>query len=441
MTLGIVYIARNDTHEADVYKIGMTLRTNLDERMDELTNHTGVLGQFRYMGYVLVDDVETCESKLHENLSAYRVQNNREFFRISLREIVFSINNIIADKIIRNHLPLVSSNEEVSLDYFLTFQNLMSFLRFYHNYGCSNDFCGLCLGRVYPGLIIFLCKSLGYDLSSKIKRLKLFFKLSGRKESTAWDDPYYEETSIHFDDLTEEYKNKIYEELFSQMSELNDNEINTLTNKMVDFLNHLIIKANQNYKKIFNTKFNNNFIKWSKFTELEINSLSNQKIRFIEMTTTQDRDNLDPSLKDIFEGSGWLQWLENRKKKNAEIAYQNFLKQEEDEKKRKLEKELKLKQKQDKHKLFLKNQKLRNEQRQLYISKLKNMSLLDRINNIITELPFGIKGIPFELFETENLQKVYFSLDDINKKKLIHILSSRKEKNFKNFIKSLSIIT
>ena len=86
MTTGIVYIARNDIHEPNIYKIGKTLRTDLNERMDELTSHTGVLGEFRYEGYVLVDDVDECERILHEKFSHYRVENNREFFRLSLRE-------------------------------------------------------------------------------------------------------------------------------------------------------------------------------------------------------------------------------------------------------------------------------------------------------------------------------------------------------------------
>ena len=432
MTLGIVYIARNDTHEPDVYKIGMTTRTDIGERMGELSNSTGVLGEFRSLGHVLVDDVESCERKLHENLSAFRVQNNREFFRMSLQEIVFSIKDLIADKIIRDYLPPISTNQEVSLDYFLTFRNLMSFLRFYNDYGCR-DFCGLCLGRIYPGLIVFLCKSLGYDLSSKLKRSKFFFKLKGLQESRFNE---FEETSIHFNDLTKEYKNKICDELFSQMSKLNDNEFNTLTNKMIDFLNHLIRYSNLD-PLIFRKKFNNNFINWSKLTELEINSLSKQKIRFMEIATTKDRNNIDPSLRDIFEGSGWLQWLENRKKKNAEVAHQNYLKQQEEEKKRKLEKDLKLKQIQDKHKALLENQKLRNEKRQLYISKLKSMSLLDRIKNIITELPYGIRGIPLDLFEPDNLTKVYLSLSEREKNKLNSILLSRKEKFFINLLKKL----
>ena len=432
MTLGIVYIARNDTHEANVYKIGMTTRTDIGERMGELSNSTGVLGEFRSLGHVLVDDVESCERKLHENLSAFRVQNNREFFRMSLQEIVFSIKDLIADKIIRDYLPPISTNQEVSLDYFLTFRNLMSFLRFYNDYGCR-DFCGLCLGRIYPGLIVFLCKSLGYDLSSKLKRSKFFFKLKGLQESRFNE---FEETSIHFNDLTREYKNKICDELFSQMSKLNDYEFNTLTNKMIDFLNHLIRYSNLD-PLIFRKKFNNNFINWSKLTELEINSLSKQKIRFMEIATTKDRNNIDPSLRDIFEGSGWLQWLENRKKKNAEVAHQNYLKQQEEEKKRKLEKDLKLKQIQDKHKALLENQKLRNEKRQLYISKLKSMSLLDRIKNIITELPYGIRGIPLDLFEPDNLTKVYLSLSEREKNKLNSILLSRKEKFFINLLKKL----
>ena len=349
-----------------------------------------------------------------------------------LQQIVFSIKDLIADKIIRDYLPPVSTNQEVSLDYFLTFRNLMSFLRFYNDYGCR-DFCGLCLGRIYPGLIVFLCKSLGYDLSSKLKRSKFFFKLRGLQESRFNE---FEETSIHFDDLTREYKNKICDELFSQMSKLNDNEFNTLTNKMIDFLNHLIRYSNLD-PLIFRKKFNNNFINWSKLTELEINSLSKQKIRFMEIATTEDRNNIDPALRDIFKGSGWLQWLENRKKKNAEVAHQNYLKQQEEEKKRKLEKDLKLKQIQDKHKALLENQKLRNEKRQLYISKLKSMSLSERIKNIITELPFGIMGIPFDLFEPDNLIKVYLSLSETEKNKFNSILLSSKEKFFINLVKKM----
>jgi hypothetical protein len=174
----------------------MTTRTDIGERMGELSNPTSVLGDFRSLGHVLVDDVESCERKLHENFSAFRVQNNREFFRMPLQQIVFFIKDLIADKIIRDYLPPVSTNQEVSLDYFLTFRNLMSFLRFYNDYGC----------RVYSGLIVFLCKSLGYDLSSKLKRSKFFFKLRGLQESRFNE---FEETFIHFDDLTREYKNKI----------------------------------------------------------------------------------------------------------------------------------------------------------------------------------------------------------------------------------------
>ena len=157
----------------------------------------------------------------------------------------------------------------------------------------------------------------------------------------------------------------------------------------------------------------------------------------MEIATTEDRNNIDQALRDIFEGSGWLQWLENRKKKNAEVAHQNYLKQQEEEKKRKLEKDLKLKQIQDKHKALLENQKLRNEKRQLYISKLKSMSLSERIKNIITELPFGIMGIPFDLFEPDNLIKVYLSLSETEKNKFNSILLSRKEKFFINLVKKL----
>ena len=65
------------------------------------------------------------------------------------------------------------------------------------------------------------------------------------------------------------------------------------------------------------------------------------------------------------------------------------------------------------------------------------MSLLDRIKNIITELPYGIRGIPLDLFEPDNLTKVYLSLSEREKNKLNSILLSRKEKFFMNLLKKL----
>ena len=435
MSVGIVYIARNDNHEENIYKIGMTLRTELNERMDELTSHTGVLGEFKHEGHVLVDDVEECEKKLHEKFSYCRVQNNREFFKAPLREIIFQFSDIIANKIIRNNLPPITMPSPVILDHFLNFSNLMSFLRFYNNYGCGNSYCGLCAGLPNTGLIMILFQSIGHDLSSKEKRFYLFRKLRGLKEAQYHSDD--EESIINFRDLTKEYQVTIYKELCDHFLNLNDNEFNNLSKKMISFLFSFIDKKieNEDLKKIFNQKFNDYFTKLSKLNLLQINNFSPQKLNIIQYLL-KDLEN-DEELKAIFIFSALLEKIrEDRKRVLAnQKAYDLKIQQEEEERKR--EKELKIKQKQDQHKIFLENQKVRNHQRDLYISKLKDMTYIDRIKKIIHERPFGLCGIPQDLFEVKNFDGVINILSIEDKKKLDEILSLRNEKFFKNLHKIL----
>lgn len=435
MSVGIVYIARNDNHEENIYKIGMTLRTELNERMDELTRHTGVLGEFRHEGHVLVDDVEECEKKLHEKFSYCRIQNNREFFKAPLREIIFQFSDIIADKIIRNNLPPITMPSPVTLDYFLNFSNLMSFLRFYNNYGCGDSYCGLCSGLPNTGLIMFLFQSIGPDLSSKEKRFYLCRKLRGLKKAQYHSDD--EESLINFRDLTKEYQVKIYEELCVHFLNLNDNEFNNLSKKMISFLFSFIDKKrdNKDLKEIFNQKFKDYFTKLSKLNLLQINNFSSQKLNIIQYLL-EDLEN-DEELKAIFISSVLLEKI--REDRKRELAKQKTydLKIQQEEKERKREKELKIKQKQDQHKIFLENQKVRNHQRDLYISKLKNMTYIDRIKKIIHERPFGLCGIPEDLFEVKNFDGVINTLSIQDKKKLDEILSLRNEKFFKNLYKIL----
>ena len=105
--MGIIYIAQNQTYGPNVYKVGKTERTNIDERMQELTGDTGVLGEFKKLGHALVEDVEDCERKCHDVLRQFRIQQNREFFRIDLERLVPLIRNTISEKIIRDNFPEV----------------------------------------------------------------------------------------------------------------------------------------------------------------------------------------------------------------------------------------------------------------------------------------------------------------------------------------------
>ena len=108
MPMGIIYIAQNQTYGPNVYKVGKTERTNVDgERMQELTRPTGVLGKFKKLGWALVDDVDDCERKCHDVLRQFRIQQNKEFFRIDLEKLVPLIRNTISEKIIRDKFPEV----------------------------------------------------------------------------------------------------------------------------------------------------------------------------------------------------------------------------------------------------------------------------------------------------------------------------------------------
>jgi len=108
MNEGIIYIARNPAYKEDIYKVGKTERTNLAiNRMVELSNHEGVAGQFEVVGYLLVEDIHEAEKICHQELKKYRYQNNREFFKINLNDLIRQIKDILKGKILKEYLPKV----------------------------------------------------------------------------------------------------------------------------------------------------------------------------------------------------------------------------------------------------------------------------------------------------------------------------------------------
>jgi ribosomal protein L37AE/L43A len=83
---GYVYVPVNSANP-DLVKIGMTSREP-EERAEELNNSTGVA-----MPYIVAYEAETpyprkVESAVHERLSDKRVNPDREFFRIDLKEAI-----------------------------------------------------------------------------------------------------------------------------------------------------------------------------------------------------------------------------------------------------------------------------------------------------------------------------------------------------------------
>jgi len=79
-----VYILSNPTTPG-LLKIGYTKLTP-DERAKQISNATGVALPYKVEWAFKCFNGEQLEGEVHRKLKAYRVNNNREFFQISLEE-------------------------------------------------------------------------------------------------------------------------------------------------------------------------------------------------------------------------------------------------------------------------------------------------------------------------------------------------------------------
>ena len=82
--IGYIYCLSNESYK-DTYKIGFTKNDPLT-RMVQL-NTTGMLYPFRLEFAKQVKNYQDKEKKLHLIFDKYRVNKNREFFKIELKEI------------------------------------------------------------------------------------------------------------------------------------------------------------------------------------------------------------------------------------------------------------------------------------------------------------------------------------------------------------------
>lgn len=98
---GKIYILRNPLYQDAIIKIGRT--SDLSEiRAEKLSSSTGVPYPFEVIYEEDVVDCVLAERLIHQNLVAYRVQSNREFFQLPLKlavrtvfEICLRVNKII----------------------------------------------------------------------------------------------------------------------------------------------------------------------------------------------------------------------------------------------------------------------------------------------------------------------------------------------------------
>jgi ankyrin repeat protein len=91
---GYIYILINPSMPG-LLKIGKTCRTS-DIRAEELSGDTGVPANFIVAFEAPVSDCDAAESEVHRELANFRSNQNREFFKISLRHAVRAVSEIAA---------------------------------------------------------------------------------------------------------------------------------------------------------------------------------------------------------------------------------------------------------------------------------------------------------------------------------------------------------
>ena len=94
---GYIYILSNP-YMPGIVKIGRTER-DPNERISELSNATGVPAPFVLEYSAFVPDLEMAEKEIHVVLSRNRVDDNREFFKLSVEQAKEAVRNKAVDKL------------------------------------------------------------------------------------------------------------------------------------------------------------------------------------------------------------------------------------------------------------------------------------------------------------------------------------------------------
>ena len=78
---GLVYIVRNDTHLADIYKVGQTYRS-IEERLLELNRETSNPGTFEVKATFPVSDRHAAEREAHQKLTEKGLHLKTSFSKV-----------------------------------------------------------------------------------------------------------------------------------------------------------------------------------------------------------------------------------------------------------------------------------------------------------------------------------------------------------------------
>lgn len=90
---GVIYVLTNPYYKRNIVKIGKTHRT-ADVRALELAKPTGVPDKFEIVFDEIVSDVDKAEKAIHRKLEKCRVNSSREFFEISIRDAIKTVQSV-----------------------------------------------------------------------------------------------------------------------------------------------------------------------------------------------------------------------------------------------------------------------------------------------------------------------------------------------------------
>lgn len=89
---GHIYVLQN-TSMPGIFKIGFTERS-VTERLNEINKATGVITPWQVRDFWFTQEPYLAEQEIHNRLSNYRVEDNREGFAVSFniaRDVIFEV--------------------------------------------------------------------------------------------------------------------------------------------------------------------------------------------------------------------------------------------------------------------------------------------------------------------------------------------------------------
>lgn len=144
MNEGYVYILTNSSFQDDYLKIGKTRKTP-EERAKQLSSTTSVPTTFKVAYSHKFRDCNKAERNIHEKLSEYRINDDREFFRCNLEIAIKAFNDLILENYKNNNEDLEKKIDILELEKKLNDKKLIKynwdnfFERLGWNYSRNND--------------------------------------------------------------------------------------------------------------------------------------------------------------------------------------------------------------------------------------------------------------------------------------------------------------